>query len=364
MTIASQGSVLSFAVQADKVGRDGTFNAAALDWYKILAVEANLGTIQEQQTHPLELGGRITPRGAYKLAVFGAGESTLIPRIENIFGWLLKATMGDASSVTGKNADGVTTAGVNTHIFRFDPTDQAYQPWIAVRRVVPGRTPAENFGETVFDCKVNSLRFTIPAKGKVACRLVMLGRDVELDDAAAWVYDNAAFEDTDSTPDAGRGQFLIGGVEYPLIGAVIDIANGLSTPDQEAIIGDFRPDDYISLTRGSTVRIVYKYENSQLYRRLLTGSPTGNVWSSLPFMQETDGSGYAFDARFQAPANIPTTSTPYTLRVRANKIVWAVDGPIQLQAGGFVTQTFIGTVIDDDVNDYLQVTMENAATAY
>lgn len=364
MSLSAQGGVVSFAEQAAKIGRDGVFDASALSWFKVRAPRVSLGTVQDQQVFPLETGGTLTPTGSYKQGYFFAGEVDLIPRLEAAFGYLAKATLGVASSVVDTDADGNAVVGVNTHIFRFDPNDPAYQPWMAVRRSVPGVTPAERLGETGFDCKVQMLDLTIPAKGKVQASVAMMGRDVEYDDASTWVYANN-FEDSTSAPDAGRGQFAIGGVEYPIIGAQISLSNGLTTPDQEMVIGDFRPDDFIALTRNATIRIVYKYENPELYKQILTGQANGTEWNSLPFIVNSGGGDFAFDARFLAPANIGATGQPYEMRIRANRVTWAVDRPIELQAGGIITQTFTGTVLEPATGeDYIQIVMVNAHAGY
>lgn len=364
MSVAAQGGIVSFGLQAAKVGKDGTFNASGISYYKMRAPRVMLGPIQDQQVFPLETGGPLVPSGSYKQMRMFGGQVDLIPRLENSFGLILKALMGTASSVTNKDADGTSVTGANTHIFRFDPTNNATLPWCSVRSMIPGATSGENFGQTGFDCRVGSVQFTIPAMGKVAARVNMIGRDFKLDDASTWTYANATMEDSTSTADAGRGQFSIGGTEYPIMGAAIEIANGLTSPQQEVVVGDFAPDSFDVLTRSATIRIVYKYQNSELFRKLLTGTANGTEWSSLPFMNTTSGATYAFDARFQAPANIGATSQPYELRVRANRVTWAVDGPPELQAGNIITQSFVGTILEPASGDYLQITVTNGQSSY
>jgi len=364
MSVGAQGGIVSFGLQAAKIGKDGTFVPGNVSYYKFRAPRIGIGPIQDQQVMPLETGGPLVPSGSYKQMRMFGGQVDLIPRLENSFGLLLKALMGTASSVTNKNADGATATGANTHIFHFDPTNNATLPWCSVRTMVPGATAGENFGQTGFDCRVNAMQFTVPAMGKIAARVGVIGRDFKLDDASTWTYANATMEDSTSTADAGRGQFAIGGVEYPIMGAVVEVANGLTTPQQEVVVGDFAPDSFDVLTRNATIRIVYKYQNADLFRKLLTGQANGTEWSSLPFTNSSDGNGFAFDARFQAPANIGATSTPYEMRIRANRVTWAVDGPIELQAGNIITQTFVGTILEPASGDYLQLTISNGQSSY
>lgn len=363
MSVSAQGGIFSFGLQTDKVGKTGTFDPTGVDYYRMRAPAMMFGPIQDQQVMPLETGGPLVPSGSYKQMRMVGGQVDLIPRLEASFGYLLKAMMGTASSVTSKDADGATVTGVNTHIFRYDPTNNATLPWCTARALVPGATSADNLGITGFDCRVSAMQFTIPAMGKIAARVGMVGRDFVLDDASTWTYANT-MEDSTSTADAGRGQFAIGGVEYPIMGAVIEVANGLTTPQQEVVVGDYAPDSFDVLTRNATIRIVYKYQDSGLYRKLLTGTASGTEWSSLPFTNNTGGGTYAFDARFQAATNIGATSTPYELRIRANRVTWAVDGPPQLQAGNIITQTFVGTILEPASGDYLQLTISNGQSSY
>lgn len=364
MTIAAQGSIVSFAVQSAKIG-SGVFSQGGQTWYKMRTPAHDLGTVQDQQVFPLETGGPLTPSGTYKQGVFYGGTIDMIPRIEDSFGWILKSTMGQVSSVTGKDADGTTVAGVNTHIFRFDPTNEASQPWMAWRRLIPGVNTAANFGETGYDCKVAAMRFTVPNQGKVAARAAVIGRAAVFETNPSWSYSNANFEDTTTTPNVGFGQFKLGGTTYPIIGASIDVTNGLSQVQQEMVVGSYNPDDFIALTRNATIRIVYKYENADLYKKILGGSTGATEWTPNPFVDVSGGGVFAFDARFKAGVNIPTTSTPYELRIRGNRVSWSVDSAIQIQAGNMITQTFTGLLESPtDASSYLEVVLMNGKTTY
>ena len=357
----AQSSILSIAEQTGKIGRGGTFTVADYDWYKFNTLENGVGAIQDQQVFPPESGGPLTPRGAYKQAKFFGGTVTLIPRLESTLGFLLKAAMGSASTVSGVTADGATAVGVNTHIFRFDPAGAANQPWMAIRRHIPTPNSSNYHGEVGFDCKVGLFDLTIPAMGKLVARVQMVGRDyLTPTDSDTWTYENALFDDELTSPDSGRGFFKIAGVEYPTIGASFQLMNGLTGPQQEMIIGDFSPDDFVALTRAAQIQFVYKYENADLYRTLLNGAPSAEEWSSLPFVADTSGATYALQARFETPGEI-VSGHPWALEIRANKVTVAVTGPIELQPGNIITQTFVLTVLTDKNPsiDYLQFIIEN-----
>ncbi|PJF45109.1 MAG: hypothetical protein CUN55_00535 [Phototrophicales bacterium] len=366
MTIPAQSGVFGFAIQPAKVGRTGTFNPGSLTWYKARAPRVSLGTIQDLRPFPLEVGGRNVSTGAFKQGVFFGGEVDIIPRLENNIGWLLKAAMGTASTVTGVDGDNVSVTGLNTHIFRFDPTNSFNLPWFAVRCKTPGTTSSQDWGETGFDCRMSMLRFMVPNQGKVLMRAQLFGRDVVLEEQPSFTFANANFEDNTSTPDAGNGYIKIDGTEYPFLSATLDFENSLTRPDTETIIGDFRPDDFVPLSRSLTIDLVYKYENPDLYQQILTGSAAGTTWSSNPFITNT-GANHAFEAVFSAPKAVPGASPTrnYTIRVRADKVAWQVAGPTELNAGGFITQRFTGIVLDPAANqEYATIVLENDHSAY
>lgn len=362
MTIPTTGAVISLALQGNKYG-DEPFDPAALAYYKMRVLENNTGAVQEQLVFPPEVGGTLNPQAAYKQALYFGGDTTFIPRLENSFGLLLKAALGACVTTPDHDYSGAAKPGVTSHCFK-QASNPAHLPWFSLRRKIPGSTPALDSGETAVDCRMANLRFTVPAAGKLSCSAVVQGRRVVLGSPAGWAYANATFEDAFTTPDAGRGTFLIGGVKYPILGAQIDVVNGLTNPRDEMVIGSFNPDDFAPLRRGVQIRIVYKYQNDDLYRRLLTGQPDGTEWTSLPFYQDTAGTTKAFKAVFQAPQTIGSSGVPYTLALVANRVVWAVDGPIQLKGGGIITQTFVGTVLDEGTLDFFDVYLDNATASY
>lgn len=363
MSVPAQGGVIGLAVQASKIGDGGSFTPGSYTWIKFKAPRVMMDIIQGDQIFPPEVGGGIIPTGAYKDSMYPAGQFDVIPRLERSLPLLLKAIMGNASSVTGKDADGTTVAGVNTHVINFNPTTDYSIPWIAVRRMIPGATASDNFGQTAYDCKLSSLRLTVPAAGKLAARFTMVGRDVHQEENPSWTWDNASFEAFQSSPDAGRGYLKIGGVEYPITGMVIDFNNSLTTPQQEMIIGSFHPDDYVPLFRSMTLRFVYKWANPDLYQQIFNGGASSTTWDSLPFLEDTSGADFAFEASFQSPGNIGVTSTPYELRIRGNRITIAPDGPIELQGGAILQQSFVATILEPDTGNYCQFLVTNGRTA-
>lgn len=360
MSLTGLSGDFGFAVQSAKIGRNGTFTPGSYSWFRHPAVTVAIGTTQEQMPFPLEVGGSPIPRGMFKQAYFFTAQADILPRLDNSFGWLLKGLLGNASSVADTDPDGVSVTGLNTHIFRFSPTDPVAIPWMAFRRRIPG----DNFVENGFDSKIANIRFTVPNKGKLAARVGAIGRDILLQSNPTLTWANT-MEESDRTPNSGKGAFYVGPNEYPIVGASLDVMNELSTPDEEAIIGDYRMDDITVKSRMAQFQIQYKYENADLYRKLLTNSPSGTQWSEYPYTENQDTSGYAFDLRMQSDAFIGTTGRPFEIRFRGGRVVWSVDGPPVLAQNNLIIQNLTGTIVEPaSGQDFLQVVLVNSQTGY
>lgn len=373
MTVPAQSSIFSLALQPEKVG-DSEFNTAAYEWFRTRTPSISMGTQQMQETFPLETGGPIVPTGSFKSAQFAAGDVAMIPRLKEFIGLILYAMTGniesqaDAVWSTSTDAFASTVTGANAHRFTFNPESSVILPWIATRTRTPGLTPDATYGEICYDAKIANYRLTIPAAGLLGSSVSFVGRKSVYPGPAetdAWAYENTT-EDSTSAPISGKGSFKIGGVEYPITAATIELANNLTTPQQELTVGDYHPDDFVPLSRAVTIRIVYKWENPDFYKRILTGAVDGEVWDSIPFIQSTSGATKAFECEFQSPADISGSSpaTPYSLKVIADKVVWAIDrGGIQLQAGNIIQVPYIGTVLEPDSGgEYIQFILENDST--
>lgn len=369
MSVPSQKSTFSIAPQHIKL-QDNAFTTASYTWHRY-RVPRMSGLAQQMQANlPPENGGVIVATGTYKFGAFVGSEIDIIPRIEDNFGWLLEATLGAVTSVTGARytASGFVSdvTGVNSHLFHFDPVDSSAQPWLAVRRTIPN-SDGTNLGEVGWDCKVGSLRVNVPAGGLMNARMGIVGRAFKQESPAAWTYAEA-FEDSKSIPQGMRGSLKVGPTALPITGLSIEIMNGLSTPQQEMIIGSFNPDDFVALYRGCTLRAVYKWANPDLYQQILMGGAGNFNWDSSPFITQTSGSVRAFQAEFWSPVNIAGSSPlqPYKMKIFANKVSWQFDqAGVELAAGEILMLPFIGTVLDPaDGSDYFQIAIENAAAGY
>lgn len=368
MSVPSQQSTFSLSPQNAKITDDGTFAVGSHTWHRFLINRIGGLSQQMQTVLPPENGSVIVPKGSYKFGAFVQSQLAFIPRLEGNIGWLLQACMGDATSVADANytASGFVETnhvGVNAHVFRFDPSDSSFQPWIAVRRTVPGDTV---MGEVGYDSKVTDLTFTVPGAGLIQATAGILGRQFFQEDPSGWSY-AAPFEGSDSVPMSGRGFVKIGGTRYPITALQVSINNGVTTPQQEMVVGSFHPDDMVALSRQVQLRIVYKWHNPELYRRVLNGGPSALDWDTMPFVTQTAGVTPAFEAEFGSAGEIGAADDQaYKLKFFANKVSWLLDqGGVELAAGDILQVPFVGTVEDvGDGSDYFVIAVENGVSNY
>lgn len=371
MSVSAQATEWGIALQPAKVG-DDAFNTASLDWYRYRVPTVTGGGMQDQATLPLELGGIITPTGGYKSGAYFVQEVDIIPRLENTFGWLLLATLGNVSSITGQKfgASGwATNTGATGHLFTFKPTDSAYLPWLSARMKVPGATSDQIRGILGYDLKASGFRFNVPGAGLITGRFGVQGRVPMMPNntnTLAWQWENN-FEGSDTIAHAGKGNLTIGSSTPKVTGLTVDFVNSLSSPQDEFIVGSFYPDDVVALTRAVRMRASMKWEDSTVWSLLMNGGATTEEWSSLPYFSETLGGTRGFYFEAQSPSNIPSTNIPYAIRVMADNVMMSYDpNSLRLRAGGIIEYVVNIDVLqpDDPAQPYVMVALDNAVTSY
>lgn len=371
MAVPAQKAVWGIAPQAAKIGSGSTVDVTALDWYRYRVPTVTGRGMQDEAVMPLELGGPLVPTGGYKTGAYFVQEVDIIPRLENTLGWLLYATLGNVSSVADKkyNDHGwVTNTGAKGHLFTFNPTDHADIPWLAARLMTPGETSSDNQGEVGFDCKVSGLRLNVPGAGLITGRFGVQGRAWTMPEDTptnAWVWQNN-FEDSKSIAHAGKGSIYIGTTVPKATGVTMDFLNTLTRPQDEYIIGDFNPDDVAVLTRSVRLRASMKWQNSELWRLIHTNDMAGTTFDPLPYFSETVGTTKGFYFESKSPANMPSLSIPYAIRVMANNVMVSVDpGSLRLRAGSIIEYMVNLDVLDPgDGSDYIQVALDNKVSGY
>lgn len=327
-----------------------------LTWWRFPSRDVDYTEVQMQDVLPLEIGITMTPKGAYKSGVFVAGGGTFLPRLQNSIGQLLLAALGqDSVSVSG---------GVGTHTFTFQ-SQEINIPWLAARKMIPGRDNIFGQGIIGFDNKVNMLRTVVAAAAPVEMAATLFGR-VPVPDSHPEVWTGQTFEDFQGVPLACKGVFKLPTVpklptQLPVTQVVVEMANMTTTQREEMIVGAYNPDDVVPRTRVLTFRTMYKWDSPKFWQYLFANQLNPTAWSPTPFTTVSSGSDFAVDLLVQSPFNIPGTSTPYSLRIVANEVFWQVN-PIRLRAGDIVMMEVVGTVLFN-TSGYVKFILTNGQTS-
>lgn len=341
-------------------------------WYQHKALAVDLGAIEGQAVSDPEVGGVPYPTGAYKTSEWIAGGGAIQPRLRSAFALLLYALTGYASSMGARDVEGNAVTGVKSWQFpmrRDTVANSISLPWIAVRKYIPGQATdgSEDIEELGVDCRCTAMRIAVPQSGPIICTPAFVGRKALLSDTnfAAW----SAADDFESVPISTQGHIklhtedaappLTSGTEYPALGCTIDIANGITTPAQEMVIGDYHPDDFAVLNRTVTITWVYKWQDDVLYREILANGGTGATisWSAQPYKS-------SFELLVESPNYIGATSQVYQLYCYAPSVLWMTQGSPRLAGGGMVAINLVGTVLEPDVHNYFELRMCSNSTTY
>lgn len=334
-----------------------TFPMSSLSWVRMRAVEVSYGEMQMQDVLPLEVGGNITPTGAYKQGIAVGGGATVMPRLEGSIGHLLLAALGSSTTVVNN--------GVGVHTFTFGQNEIDI-PWLAVRRMIPGRDSVFGHGVIGMDNKLNMLRTTVQATAPIQMEAQFIGR-VPIASHHPEVWEGASFEDFESIPLACKGSFKLPEIpgmpsrNLPVTAVVVELANATTGPREEMIVGSYYLDDVVPLTRALTFTATYKWQDPALYNLLLTSSATGKDWNPQPFITQTTNGEPAIELIVESPYSIPGTSTPYSLRIIANKVFWQQQGNVVLRPGQIVMMQLVGTVLYDS-GGYCRFILTNGRT--
>jgi hypothetical protein len=340
----------------------GTNNALEA-WHQHKALAVDAGIIEAQAVSDPEVGGTPYPTGAYKSGEWFAGGATIQPRLKTAFAALLYGLTGRCSDMGAVDVEGSVVGSVASKQFamrRDTPANAVELPWMAVRKYVPGQASGEDMEETGVDCRLAAMRLAVPQNGVLIATPAFVGRKGVLGDQSfpAW----AAADDFGSVPISTRGHIklhtedsappLTAGTEYPAMGCTIDVANGVTTPAQEMVIGDYHPDDFAVLNRSVTITWVYKWQNDVLYRQIVANGGTGAAidWSPISYKS-------AFELLVESPNVIGATAQPYQLYCYTPSVLWMSQGSPRLAGGGMLAINLIGTVLEPSVHNYFEFRM-------
>ncbi len=320
--------------------------AANIEYYPLTGM--TFAPVKTQDSLPPETGGRAMPAGAFVTGVWGEGPVSLIPRLDNRFGWLLLATMGEVSTILNKKIDdidfiggsGAATAGVNTHIFTFENDDQYFTPWLTLHRLLPHVTAAERLGEVFQDGKVRVGTITGAAGAPVTFDLDLVARRNQtgftFQPNPAWtaVYDD--FEKFAVT--SCDGHFRVEDTEFQVTTVSMTFTNQPLAPAQSLHIGSIDPIDFPALQRMVTITARILVEDYDLYVSTFKGSI---VDVSTSAGEDPTCTVYQADLDVMLASQVAIGAAgdvdePYRLRLvsnsEQNNVAWQV-APIRIQPG-------------------------------
>jgi len=352
MSVPSQKGAFIFAL---KVGKGQAAGTPA--WLTHKANDINIGAVQDQRTFPLEVGGDLTPNGGYKAGAFVAGGMSMQPRINgDAFPSLLLGLLGlDTIESPVDDTDGVD------HVFSMK-ADQTDLPWLDIRKYIPAGTGGTALGEEGIDCRVQGMRLTVPQNGIVQARFDFVGRIPKLTrgaTGAGWTS-GLTYDDDESVPvscETTGSVEIPSGAALPIQNLVIQFTNNFTTPQQELVIGDAHPDDFVVLSRAATLQATLKWNVPDVYEQIVQFQTAQSAWSARPWMT-------AFKAVVNSSKAV-AGSNLYGMTIECARVMWAVSGAPVLAGGDILLLPITGTVMTPTAGDYFKVTLKNAReTAY
>jgi hypothetical protein len=347
MSISAQRGRLAIGVQGVEATPNQGVAATSYTSYALLSHSINL--VQAQETLPPEIGGTALARGAYKTGYLVAGTATVVVRMTDI-GKLLYAATGSAA-VTGPTA---TT--MYTHTFKMS-SDNFFLPWLTIRRSVGGDagTVSDYKVDQFLDCKVVSLRLSLPARGVLTAEIGFIGRESSVEDDIAI-----------ATPsDANFGLGCVGECsisDFPnvtFMSAELSLMNQTTMPDVEQSIGTYTMDDVTVLARAANVRMMTRWSDRELFDGLAYGG--GTEWDPAPLSKQLTITSSSFEDIAGATAGNPYS---FSFVTGATNTILNYQ-PLELQSGSVIMMGIDGTIIQPATGDAYTITLKNArSTSY
>jgi hypothetical protein len=350
MSISSQRGRVAIGIQGVEAtaGHGKGVPATAFTSYALVAHSINL--MQAQETLPPEIGGTALARGSYKTGYLVAGQITVVVRMTDI-GKLLYAATGAAT------VGAVSAATVYPHTFKMS-SDNFFLPWLTIRRAVggdSGSTPGTYKVDEFLDCKVISLRLSLPARGTLTAQIGFIGREATVEDDIT----------IPSPSDASFGLGCTGACsisDLPTVtfmGAELTIVNQTTTPEQEQSIGTYTMDDVTVLSRAAQIRMMTRWNDRELHDLLAYGG--GTTWDPAPMSKQLTVTAKSFDA---IPGS--TGDVPYELTFQTGATNTILNyQPLELQSGQVIMMGIDGNIIQPASGDAFTFTLKNArSTSY
>lgn len=224
---------------------------------------------------PPETNRRAFPTGAYLTGMWGQGVVSMIPRLDNRFGWILLAALGEVSTVSdttiahhlaGNNG---SDSGIHSHIFSFVDTHQFFTPWLTCYRLLPCVAEQEQVGEVYQDAHFRTFTINAAAVSPITVDLDIMARlhtgNYVFNVDPGW-EEYAVFDDFDDFGVTScEGWVQIAGVTYDATALTVTLTNNLMAPADSIIIGTYNPADFPVLGRTLDVTITFIVKDYDLY---------------------------------------------------------------------------------------------------
>ena len=358
MSIVAQAGVFAFGPQGGK-------EVTASTLYKHRASDIDLAAISDDRLGPPEVGGTPVPTVPYRAGIMAAGGATIAPRLENSFGWLLQGVAGDSTVTSGEDVFGTTVTNFYHHEFTYDTESEGFVPWMTFYKEIPAADTTDRLGETYEDCKIVNMTVSLPNDGLIQTRIDVIGRMA--DNTTQWetnptkTYGNTNYEDFESIPIGSNvGGYIqipdFSAEDLPVVMCNVNFQNAPLDIRQEKVYGSPYLEDITIVGRALTFDMVVKWQDSALYRSILTGSTTSTTWQCSPFISDLDV--YALTCEDSLGVG-----TPWQMRVVAPKVMLQMVGGIRLAGNEAVMMRLQGTAIKG-TDDYFTIHLGNTTPAY
>jgi len=335
-----------------------------------------LAPVKTHGTLPPEIGGRALTAGAYATGAWGAGPVSIIPRLDDRLGWLLLAAFGDVSTVANTKASQLNLfpggihgndAGIYSHIFRYNISDEYFVPWLSLRRTLPNTTAANIVGEQFQDGRLATFSLAATAGAPLMADMNFLARlnqsNYDFDYAPSW--GTATYDDPDifAVTSCDGSYVKIAGVAFDAVAVSVAAGNILLPPAQSLVIGSIDPKDFPNLGRAMSVTVTFLVDDWNFYVSVLKGASASGDANVACTVYSTD-----LDVMF-ASAEVITGTEPYKLRIATNpdenNAAWTLE-PVRIVPNRpIVCQATCTVLAADTATNYpFYVILQNATTSY
>jgi len=338
--------------------------------------DLSAGAVKLQDVLPPEIGGRALPSGAYVSGAWWEGGVSLIPRLDNRFGWILLAAMGEVSTISDVTIANViaglpagTTPNCYTHVFTFDASDQYWVPYCTFRRLLPHPTAANELGEVAQDGRVRTLTIAGAGNAPVRADLDVIARqyqgDYDFEFDPSWT---ATYDDLDDFAVANcDGHFKVEDTDFDVTAASVTIVNQLLPPAQAMKIGSIDPIDFPVLGRVAVVTATILVSDYGLYVSTFSGAANDGATSANTtcIVYKAD-----VDVMFASQTYIPSVGAgtePYRIRIVSNtaqdNVAWQAR-PIRVQPNRPIVLQVTANILATSSGDPLRIYIQNDTTGY